>query len=60
MVTLLDQVTTFGEFEDTYERAQGVHMLFLSARTRLRDHIKQHGCEIPDEGPNEALLSHPR
>ena len=44
MVPALDAVSTRREFEEAYERAEGVRIAFIHARFELRDHIKRHGC----------------
>jgi hypothetical protein len=50
MVPTPDAVSTRREFEEAYERAEGVRVAFIRARFELRDHIERHGCaEIEPE-----------
>src|SRR5215471_16960481 len=42
----LDHVSTYREFEETHERAEGVRLLFDRARTEFHSHMEQHGCEM--------------
>ncbi len=37
------------QFEETYQHAEGVRMIFERARADLEEHIQQHGCEAPDQ-----------
>jgi hypothetical protein len=48
IVTALDGVSG-REFEDAYERAEGIHLLFVRARFDLRYHIQEHGCVVVEE-----------
>jgi hypothetical protein len=38
------------EFEDAYERAEGIRLLFVHARFQHRYHIQEHGCVVVGEG----------
>ena len=50
MIPVLDAVSTRDEFEEAYERAEGVRVAFVGTRFELRDHIERHGCAaIPAE-----------
>ena len=53
MVTLLDNVSSFCDFEEAYELAEGVRLLFDRARVELHEHIEQHGCTMAGEASNE-------
>lgn len=44
LLAALDDVSTHDEFEEAYERAEEVHLLFVRARFDLLIHIQQHGC----------------
>jgi len=44
MIPALDTALTRGEFEEAYERAEGVRVAFVGARFELRDHMERHGC----------------
>jgi hypothetical protein len=54
MVPTLDIASTHLDFEEAYERAEGVRLLFARAKTELMDHIRQHGCEIAGEASSTA------
>ena len=47
MVTALDSVSTHNEFQEAYERAEGIRLLFVRTRSDLVDHIREHGCDLP-------------
>jgi len=34
------------ELQEAHERAEGVRLLFLSARADLHKHMEHHGCEM--------------
>lgn len=44
MLAALDNVSTIDEFEEAYERAEEVHLLFVRTRFDLLIHIQRHGC----------------
>jgi hypothetical protein len=46
MVTALESASTSQEFQETYERAEGVRLIFVSARLDLESHIREHDCLI--------------
>jgi hypothetical protein len=46
MIPVLDAVSTRDEFEEAYERAEGVRVAFVGTRFELRDHIERHGCAV--------------
>ena len=56
MVPALDTVSTPREFEEAYERAEGVRAVFIHAGLELRDHIERHGC-APIEAQESAGAS---
>jgi hypothetical protein len=47
MVTALERASTSQDFQETFERAEGVRLLFAAARLDLENHIREHGCLIP-------------
>jgi hypothetical protein len=44
------------ELEEAYERAEGVRVVFIRARSELQDHIERHGC-APIEAQEAAGAS---
>ena len=49
VVKVLDSVSSYGDFVETYERAEGVRLLFDRARAELLNHVRDHGCEVANE-----------
>jgi len=49
MVTALDIVSNHSEFQEAYERAEGVRLLFVRTRIDLLHHIREHGCDLPQQ-----------
>jgi len=45
MVVALDGLSSH-EFAESYERAEGVRLLFVRARFHLENHIQEHGCML--------------
>jgi len=49
MVTLLDTVSSYADFVETYELAEKARVLFDRARAELLKHVQEHGCEMASE-----------
>jgi hypothetical protein len=49
MVTLLDTVSSYADFVETYELAEKVRVLFERAQAELLNHVQEHRCEIASE-----------
>jgi hypothetical protein len=56
MLTALEVASSYREFAESYERAEGVRLLFVRARLDLEDHIREHCCMVPVEA--EAARRH--
>jgi len=45
-VPALDAASTSDAFEEAYERADVLRLLFVHARSDLDSHIREHGCAV--------------
>jgi hypothetical protein len=44
MIPALDAVSTSRGFDEAFERAELVRLLFVAARNDLNNHVKKHSC----------------